>query len=96
MAQQPDSSRRSPKGIGGTVTLRITERKENGWIVAYICTEDSEFPIAAVNANLRNQHAIYAAWEQLLQAVIDDFAAFNGLTELISSTRTARPQPADA
>jgi hypothetical protein len=72
----------------GTITLRISEREENDWVIAHITTEDSEFSIAGLNANLRAQPHVYAAWEQLLQAVVDDFAMFHGLTEVISDTRT--------
>ena len=79
-----------------TVTLQITERKETGWVVAYITSQDSEFPIAGVSASLRTQPGVHAAWNNLLQSIIDDFATFNGLTEVISDTTTEVKHRGDA
>ena len=80
----------------GTVTLRITEREKEGWVIAHIVTGDYDFQIAACNATLRAQPVIYAAWKKLLQSVIDDFAAFNGLSDLISDTTTEVKHRGDA
>lgn len=81
----------------GTVTLRIVERAENGWWLAYIRTEEGiEHPVGGIVAGLRSQPAVVEAWEKLMLTIIDDFAAFHGLTEVISSTRTEVPRRGDA
>ena len=80
-----------------TVTLKIVERQVGDLWAAFIVTEkDEEHMVACLAAGLRDQDDIASAWEKVLEAIIDDFAAFHGLTEVISSSRTERPGRGDA
>ena len=81
----------------GTVTLKIVERRIGDLWAAFIVTEKGEeHMVACLALGLRDERNIAAAWEKVLEAIIDDFAAFHGLTEVISSTRTERPARGDA